>query len=74
MSEKLQQTIKLDGKIYALECTCRERGGHNYWERMCRTETTFPTEKTPGKLYYDPNLMPFCPKCYYFPWIIVAKK
>lgn len=57
----LPQTIKYKGKIYALECVCKERGGHSFFDRSNEVIMKF-TKKT-EKLR--------CPVCDYYPWIVL---
>jgi hypothetical protein len=56
------QTIEHEGKIFAVECACKERGGHNFADRMfavgfdglaCAVQDTQ------------------CQECNLYPWIIL---
>lgn len=72
MKEALPQTVKLDDKIYALECGCAERGGYSYSMRRKDTGYSYPHKKA-GCVYFGEDWKP-CPKCTYIPWVIIAKE
>jgi hypothetical protein len=60
------QTIEHEGKIFAVECGCRERGGWCYTDR----ERVFKEQVT---CYADGELVDACTKCIYNAWIILPK-
>ena len=59
----MEQTVKYQGKIFALECGCNERGGHDFNIRF-------------SKIWNGYMEYPFkrCGKCNYYPWIILPRK
>ena len=64
-----QQTIKYNGKIFALECGCKDRGEHSYVERALNYDLKY--KYSPGVNRKFPSL---CSWCGLYPWIILPKE
>jgi len=63
-----EYTVKQDGKIFAIECECVDRGGHRYLERIQALGSLDSIDFVDSN-----NTSSFCEICQKFTWIVLPK-